>query len=152
MVAAAQSPAHHCPHLRAIVIRVAVTVATAVIAPAVLFTSTMVLLNLVTAVLVALSWMAGAMCWRWATERPVSGLLLLTLGLMTAKTAFLLATGNTFVYFIQPVFVDAAVAGRSSPPCGRPSHWSPGWHRTSTRWTRGSPRAPGCVTCSAGSP
>ena len=50
------------------------------------------------------------MCWRRASGRPVSGLLLLTLGLMAAKTTFLLVTGNTFVYFIQPVFIDAAVA------------------------------------------
>jgi hypothetical protein len=109
-VATVEPPAHPQPHLRGIITRVAVTVATAVIAPAVLFASTMVIFNLVTAVLVALSWIAGAMCWRWATGRPVSGLLLLTLGLMTAKTTFLLVTGNTFVYFIQPVFIDAAVA------------------------------------------
>lgn len=108
--APAETPAHHHPQLRGIVLRVALTVATAVIVPAVLFASTVVLFNLVTAVLVALTWMAGAMCWRWVTGRPVSGLLLLTLGLMTAKTTFLLVTGNTFVYFVQPVFIDAAVA------------------------------------------
>lgn len=108
--AQAETPVHQHPQLRGIVLRVAMTVATAVIVPAVLFASAMVLFNLVTAVLVALTWMAGAMCWRWATGRPVSGLLLLTLGLMTAKTTFLLVTGNAFVYFIQPVFVDAAVA------------------------------------------
>jgi hypothetical protein len=110
VVAIVEPPAHPQPHLRGIIARVALTVATAVIAPAVLFASTMIIFNLVTAVLVALSWVAGAMCWRWATGRPVSGLLLLTLGLMTAKTTFLLVTGNTFVYFIQPVFIDAAVA------------------------------------------
>lgn len=108
--AAVETSAHPHPHLRGIVTRVALTIATAVVAPAVLFASTMVIFNLVTAVLVALSWVAGAMCWRWATGRPVSGLLLLTLGLMGAKTTFLLVTGNTFVYFIQPVFIDAAVA------------------------------------------
>jgi uncharacterized membrane protein len=101
---------HAHPQLRAITNRVAITVTTAVVAPAVLFASTMVVFNLITAVLVALSWVAGATSWRWATGRPVSGLLLLTLGLMTAKTTFLLVTGNTFVYFIQPVFIDAAVA------------------------------------------
>ena len=29
---------------------------------------------------------------------------------MTIRTGFTLATGNTFVYFVQPVFADAAVA------------------------------------------
>jgi len=37
-------------------------------------------------------------------------LLVLTLGIMTIRTVFTLATGNTFVYFVQPVFADAAVA------------------------------------------
>ena len=50
------------------------------------------------------------MCWRWASGRPVSWLLVLTLGIMTVKTGFTLATGNTFVYFVQPVFTDALVA------------------------------------------
>jgi hypothetical protein len=98
------------PHVRDIVARVAVSVAAAVIVPAVLFAATMVLFGLVTAVLVALAWVAGVMTWRALTGRPVSGLLLLTCGLMTAKTTFLLVTGNTFVYFVQPVFIDAAVA------------------------------------------
>jgi uncharacterized membrane protein len=66
--------------------------------------------NLVTAVIAACAWMTGAMCWRWATGRPVSGLLVLTLGLMTVKTGVMLVTGNKFVYFIQPVIVDATVA------------------------------------------
>src|SRR3954468_9317582 len=104
VVAEAPTAVHHHHHveLGPVVTRVAVTVVTAVVAPAVLFASTMVMFNLVTAVLVALAWVAGAMCWRWVTGRRVSGLLLLTLGLMTAKTTFLLVTGNTFVYFVQP--------------------------------------------------
>ena len=50
------------------------------------------------------------MGWRCASKRPVSGLLLLTLGIMTVRTAFTLVTGNTFIYFLQPVFADFAVA------------------------------------------
>lgn len=86
------------------------SLATAVVAPTALFAATLVIFNITTAVLVALAWMAGAMCWRWTAKRPVSGLLLLTLGIMTAKTAVTLATGNTFVYFVQPVFVDLVVS------------------------------------------
>jgi hypothetical protein len=66
--------------------------------------------DVMAAVTVALAWVVGATCWRWATGRPVSGLLMLTLGIMTIRTGFTLATGNTFVYFVQPVFADAAVA------------------------------------------
>jgi uncharacterized membrane protein len=47
----------------------------------------------------------------WATGRPVSGLLLLTVGILALKTFFTLATGNTFIYFAQPVAVDLTVAG-----------------------------------------
>jgi hypothetical protein len=98
------------PHLRDVVARVAVSLATAVFAPAVLLWLMLVIFNVATAVLVALAWMVGAMGWRWATKRPVSGLLLLTLGIMTVRTAFTLITGNTFIYFVQPVFADFAVA------------------------------------------
>jgi hypothetical protein len=98
------------PQLKAVVVRVAASLATAVVAPAALFAVTLMIFDIDTAVIVALTWMAGAMCWRWATKRPVSGLLVLTLGIMTIRTGFTLATGNTFVYFVQPVFADAAVA------------------------------------------
>jgi intracellular septation protein A len=88
---------------------VAATLATAVVAPAVLFATTMVIFNITTAILAALAWTTAAMCWRWATGRPVSGLLLLVWGIMILKTGFTLATGNTFVYFAQPVVVDLTV-------------------------------------------
>jgi uncharacterized membrane protein len=60
--------------------------------------------------IIALAWMAAAMVWRAVTGRPVSPVLLLALGILTVKTTFTLVTGNTFVYFVQPVFADATVA------------------------------------------
>jgi hypothetical protein len=98
------------PHLGEVVARVAVSVATAVVVPAALFTTALVIVNVPTAMIVGLAWMSGATSWRWATGRPVSGLLLLTLGMLTLKTCITLVTGNTFIYFVQPVFVDATVA------------------------------------------
>jgi hypothetical protein len=98
------------PHLRDIVTRVAVSLATAVFAPAALLWLMLVIFNVATAVIVALAWMVAAMGLRWVSKRPVSGLLLLSLGIMTVKTAFTLATGNTFIYFVQPVFADFTVA------------------------------------------
>jgi uncharacterized membrane protein len=98
------------PQLKAVIARVAASLATAVVAPAALFATTLVIINVYAAVSVALAWMVTAMCWRRATKRPVSGLLVLTLGVMTIKTVFTLVTGNTFVYFVQPVFADATVA------------------------------------------
>lgn len=102
------SPAR--PQLKAVVVRTAASVATAVVAPAVLFCTALVVFDVDIALVVALVWMVGALCWRRATGRPVSGLLVLALAIMTVKTAFTLITGNTFVYFVQPVFVDAVVA------------------------------------------
>jgi uncharacterized membrane protein len=98
------------PSLRAIIARVAVSLATAVVVPAALFTTTVLTFGVAAAMVVALTWMVGATAWRWATRRPVSGLLLLTLGMLTLKTCIALATGNTYIYFVQPVFVDATVA------------------------------------------
>jgi len=98
------------PRLQVILTRTLLSLAVAVLAPTVLFWTTMVAFNIETAVSVALGWVTVAMCWRRATGRPVSRLLLLTLGIMTIRTAFTLVTGNTFVYFVQPVFADAAVA------------------------------------------
>ena len=48
-------------------------------------------------------------CGARSRDRPMSGLLALTVTVMTAKTIFTLLTGNTFVYFFQPVVTDAAV-------------------------------------------
>lgn len=104
----AQWPAR--PRLRDVLARVTVSLAIAVVAPAALFWLMLVSFNVTIAVIAALAWTVGAMCWRWATKRPVSGLLLLILGVMTVRTAFTLVTGNTFIYFVQPIFADFAVA------------------------------------------
>ncbi len=98
------------PRLRAIVARVAVSLATALVAPAVLFATTLVLFNVGAAMIAGLTWMVAAISWRAGTGRPVSGLLVLTVAIMAVKTSIAFATGNTFIYFVQPVFVDVAVA------------------------------------------
>jgi hypothetical protein len=58
-----------------VIARVAASIATVVVAPAILFAVTLVIINVYAAVSVALAWMVAAMCWRWATRRPASGLL-----------------------------------------------------------------------------
>lgn len=98
------------PHLRDIIVRVAVSLLVAVIAPGLLFAATTVAVNVTTAMIVALAWMGGVITWRAATGRCVSALLVLTGAIMALKTGITFATGNTFIYFVQPVFVDAAVA------------------------------------------
>jgi intracellular septation protein A len=98
------------PTPREIASRVVVSLLVAVVAPAAFFGASLVLFDIRVAVIVALAWMAVAMGWRRVSGRAVSPLLMLTLVVMALRTAFTLLTGNTFVYFIQPVFADAAVA------------------------------------------
>jgi intracellular septation protein A len=98
------------PSLVSVAIRTVVSLVVAVIVPAVVFWATLVLFDVFAAVGAALVWVAGATCWRWARGQHVSRLLLLTLGILSIRTGFTLATGNTFVYFVQPVFSDAVVA------------------------------------------
>jgi intracellular septation protein A len=98
------------PRLRAIVARTAASVTVACVAPAVLFWAVLTSLGISAGLIVALAWALGVICWRSATRRRPSGLLALALAVMVVRTGFALATGNTFVYFIQPVFADAAVA------------------------------------------
>jgi hypothetical protein len=100
----------HDVGLRAVLTRVVLTLATAVLVPAVLLWAMLRFFDVTTAVIVALAWMVALMGWRYVARRPVSGLLLLSLAILTVKTAFALLTGNTFVYFVQPVFADVAVA------------------------------------------
>lgn len=103
-------PASAMPQLKAVVARTAASIATAVVAPGLLFCVTMLVFGVDAALVVALGWMVAALCWRRGTGRPVSGLLVLALASLAVKTCFTLLTGNTFVYFVQPVFVDALVA------------------------------------------
>jgi intracellular septation protein A len=98
------------PHLRDVLLRVVISVATALLVPSGLLWTVLRIFNFPTAVVAALAWMVAAMGLRWATGRPVSGLLVLALGALTVRTALTLATGSAFVYFIQPVFADATIA------------------------------------------
>ena len=90
--------------------RTATSVVVACVIPAVVFSLTMVTLSVTPALLAALGWGAGVVCWRASTRRRPSGLLMLTLAILTVRTAVALATGSTFVYFLQPILANAAVA------------------------------------------
>ena len=98
------------PRLRDVAARTAVSLTVACVIPAVLIYACLVAFSLPTAVVVALAWTCGVIGWRWATQRRPSALLLLTVTIMAVRTGFTLATGNTYVYFVQPVFADALVA------------------------------------------
>lgn len=98
------------PRILDVASRTAVSLTVACVIPAVLIYASLVAFSLATAVLVALAWTCGVIGWRWATGRRPSALLFLSVTIMAVRTGFTLATGNSYVYFIQPVFADALVA------------------------------------------
>lgn len=98
------------PSLMTILRRLAMSLLVAVVVPASLFYVGLVTLGMTTAMVTALAWTYGAIGWRYARKQPVSGLLLLTATVLAVRTAFTLSTGNTFVYFLQPLISDALVA------------------------------------------
>jgi hypothetical protein len=110
MPSAAESLLEARPRIRDVVLRTSVSLVIACVVPALLFSTTMMTLSVTPALLAALGWGAGVVCWRAATNRRTSGLLVLTLLVLAVRTGFALATGSTFVYFLQPILANAVVA------------------------------------------
>ena len=63
-----------------------------------------------TAIAAALVWSYGAIAWRALTRRRTSGLLVLTALLLTGRTLLSVLADSTWLYFLQPVISDGAVA------------------------------------------
>jgi hypothetical protein len=98
------------PRVAAIMRHLGISVLMANIVPGVLFYCCLIAGNVWTALIAALVWCYGSMAWRLSTKRRASGLLLLTLVGLTAKTVFALVSGSTFIYFLQPAITDCIVA------------------------------------------
>jgi uncharacterized membrane protein len=98
------------PKLGAVVKHVSASLALAIVIPSALFYGCLRVGDIWAALGAALVWCYGAMAWRLSTRQRCSALLWLTAGGLTAKTIFSLATGNTFVYFLQPAVTDAVIA------------------------------------------
>jgi intracellular septation protein A len=98
------------PRLGAIMRHLGVSILMANVIPSVLFYLCLVAGNVWTALIAALIWCYGSMAWRWSTRRRTSGLLLLTVVGLTAKTVLAVASHSTFLYFLQPAITDWAVA------------------------------------------
>jgi hypothetical protein len=74
------------------------------------------------AILAALGWSYVAVLRRLVTGRRIPGLLVLGTVGITARTLLALASGSSFLYFLQPSLVTALVGGvfLLSVPAGRP--------------------------------
>ena len=65
--------------------------------------------GLVAASVSALGWAYAMLLRRWLYGKRIPGLLLLTSLGLTLRTAVLVASGNAFIYFLQPIAVTAGV-------------------------------------------
>ena len=107
------------PAVRTVVRHVALNLIVATAVPTALFYTCLVIAGMWAALIAAdmwvalvaaLTWCYVTMVWRIRTGRPTSGLLWLTVAGLTGRTVLALATGSTFIYFVQPAIGDAAVA------------------------------------------
>ncbi|MBI2169418.1 MAG: hypothetical protein HYU28_07960 [Actinobacteria bacterium] len=110
------------PKLRALVRHALPNVVEATLAPLAVFYGAMWAIGVWGALGAALVWSYGAIGFRLVTGRRVPGILLLGAFGLTARTVVALASGSTFVYFLQPSLGTVAVAGTflMSVPAGRP--------------------------------
>jgi len=98
------------PRLGAILKHLALSLLMANIIPGALFYLCLRAGNVWTALIVALVWCYGTVAWRISTKRRTSALVFVTVIGLTAKTILALASGSTYVYFLQPAVNDGLVA------------------------------------------
>lgn len=97
------------PHLRTVLRNLGLSMLTAMVVPGALFYLCLVTFGLWAALASALVWCYGAVGWRLARRRRVSGLLVLTMVGLTARTVFTVATGDPTLYLMQPAVTSGLV-------------------------------------------
>jgi hypothetical protein len=100
----------HRPRLLTVIRRVSLSLLIAVVIPTVAFYGFFVLAGVWTAIVAALAWSYGAIAWRAMTGRRTSGLLILAAILLTGRTVLSVLADSTWLYFLQPIISDGAVA------------------------------------------
>ncbi|MBZ5737898.1 VC0807 family protein [Nocardioides mangrovi] len=98
------------PCLAAVARRAGTNMAIGCLVPAAVFYTVVCASGVWTAIVAALVWSYGALGWRALTGRRTSGLLLLTTAVLTARTLVALLANSAFVYFLQPIVLDVAIA------------------------------------------
>ena len=98
------------PRLRTVIGRVSLSLTIACVIPAAVFLTFFETLGVWPALLAALTWSYGTFAWRAVTGRRTSGLLVLTAVVLTGRTVVTLLAHSTFLYFLQPIITDGAVA------------------------------------------
>jgi hypothetical protein len=117
------------PRIGALLRHAAPRVLEGVVAPAAVFVMALHFLGVIGAVAAGLGFAYTMILGRLCVGRPVPGILVLGALTLTARSALALATGSTFLYFLQPTLGTALVAGAflvsaglSRPLAGRLAH------------------------------
>ncbi len=96
--------------VKAVLRRMVPYVIEATVIPTMLFYTFLVVLELKWAVIAAVTWTYAAVGRRIALNRPIPGILILaTLG-VTVRSVLYLLSGNSFIYFFQPIMRTVATA------------------------------------------
>jgi hypothetical protein len=82
----------------------------ATLVPAALFYASLSLFGFGAALAAAVCWAYGAMACRCLLRRPIPPILLLAAIALTVRTLVALASGSTFIYFLQPILGTTGVA------------------------------------------
>lgn len=101
----------HLPAVRSILRSAAVNLLEGTLIPLGVFYGLITAVGMRWALLASLAWSYAAVARRLITRQRVPGILILAGALFTVRTALALATGSTFVYFLQPTLGTFLVAG-----------------------------------------
>ena len=104
-----QAHCHLAPTVRTVLRRLGTNLLVACIVPGIVFTSLTLGVGITAALLGTLFWSYSAIGWQVCNGRRLSGLLLITSSVLTLRTLVALASGDTFLYFLQPVATDALI-------------------------------------------
>lgn len=97
------SAPHPVAVLRAVGRRLLPSLIEATLVPTLLFYAVFALVGATGAFIAALGWSYLAIGRRLATRTPIPGIMILASIGITLRTGFAIASGSTFVYFVQPV-------------------------------------------------
>ena len=96
--------------LRSVGRRLVPRVVEATLVPTGLFYVFLVTVGSTAAIIAALVWAFGAISYRRITQKPVSGLLVLSAVGLGVRSIFVMLSGSTFVYFAGPIGTTLALA------------------------------------------
>ncbi|HEX7662574.1 MAG TPA: VC0807 family protein [Pseudonocardiaceae bacterium] len=100
----------HLPALRELALRGGQNLLESTLIPLGLFYVLFVTVGFVGALVAALTWSLVAIARRLALRQPIPAVLLLTTGLLVARSVLGLATGSVFLYFLQPTLQNFLIA------------------------------------------